>query len=405
LKHIYLFSRLSLDFFGMKSDQINMQARLGNCWSQIARFLPGRSDNSVKNRWYCALIQRQVQRQGRSSCSSRSSSHERADASPEAREVISSSSSPEPSGLFTFMRRGPFHGGLCLDTTTIEKSETLADKELQKKSVQRCHQTGIRACEEEGSGREDANTEADDYMEQKFVSMETVNVPLSDCDYLETRTCDSENKADNNLQLSRKRCRDGSPKIHHTTASSDSLEAAIGGGESNRFAEGPQRILPRRNLLRGISRVETPGSPGRHVRHGWLLRQLLSHDPASGGGSFLSSLNGNTTLPLSSFARNEWSLDPPASDSNEVESSGGGIGVMTGGGRVMWPGPLEDSAAWISWPAEESWIGGSAANLAVCNPAPGAPIAIAPDAAEYNLAEADLLLACPAQFFIPTRDD
>jgi len=31
------------------------QARIGNCWAQISRFLPGRSDNSVKNRWYSTL--------------------------------------------------------------------------------------------------------------------------------------------------------------------------------------------------------------------------------------------------------------------------------------------------------------------------------------------------------------
>jgi hypothetical protein len=35
---------------------IRLQRELGNSWSKIAKHLPGRNDNSVKNRWYCALI-------------------------------------------------------------------------------------------------------------------------------------------------------------------------------------------------------------------------------------------------------------------------------------------------------------------------------------------------------------
>jgi hypothetical protein len=40
---------------------IRLQAELGNCWSKIAKFLPGRNDNSVKNRWYCALLRQDAQ--------------------------------------------------------------------------------------------------------------------------------------------------------------------------------------------------------------------------------------------------------------------------------------------------------------------------------------------------------
>jgi len=37
---------------------IEARARLGNRWAQIARMLPGRSDNDVKNRWYASLRKR-----------------------------------------------------------------------------------------------------------------------------------------------------------------------------------------------------------------------------------------------------------------------------------------------------------------------------------------------------------
>ena len=39
---------------------IQCQSKLGNSWTKIATYLPGRSENDVKNRWYSASIKRQI---------------------------------------------------------------------------------------------------------------------------------------------------------------------------------------------------------------------------------------------------------------------------------------------------------------------------------------------------------
>jgi hypothetical protein len=40
---------------------LDRQRELGNRWALIARHLPGRSTNAIKNRWYSGLRSQQIQ--------------------------------------------------------------------------------------------------------------------------------------------------------------------------------------------------------------------------------------------------------------------------------------------------------------------------------------------------------
>ncbi|RLN74318.1 hypothetical protein BBJ28_00019791 [Nothophytophthora sp. Chile5] len=43
---------------------VDLQRRLGNTWSRIAKHLPGRTDNSVKNRWHSARLKLRSHQEG-----------------------------------------------------------------------------------------------------------------------------------------------------------------------------------------------------------------------------------------------------------------------------------------------------------------------------------------------------
>ena len=404
---------------------LNRQARLGNCWSRIARLLPGRSDNAVKNRWYCALMQR---RSCRGSLSP-ASAYSRGAACPDTGETLSSSSSPEPGGLLC-SEYGAFLEGECRDIppsmdedsgsdfcrlSPIGNSRGVCDhfSSLGQGST-RGVSNGSRPCTNDiASGIHGAAT--------------TTPPPLGFGD--SACACNEPlNGRDALGRAERKRARVDPPRLESTVACLVPAEdAAVPGSIRRGSVAVADGVRPRRNWARRLSHVETPASLTRHVRHSWLLRRLLSDSYAA----LSQSLNSGTSAALPArrnFAesvKSEGRADTPGGhrdttrkrderrvdtseeglntpvedwlDSAAVDISGGG----GGGGRLMWPAPMEDSSAWTTWAAEEGCLADSGPNLVAVpstDSAAEAKPVVEPPAEE-------LLLSCPAQFLVSLPED
>uniref|UniRef100_A0A7S0MMI0 Uncharacterized protein n=1 Tax=Cryptomonas curvata TaxID=233186 RepID=A0A7S0MMI0_9CRYP len=408
-----------------EEDQIifDEQSRLGNCWSRIARLLPGRSDNAVKNRWYCALMQRRSRRGSLSPAPADS----RGATCPDTGETLSSSSSPEPDGMLC-CDYGAFLQSECRDNPPSMYEDTGSDF---------CKQSPIGdipirgVCAHFSSlGEESTHGVADesrlpctnDIASGTHGAATTTPPPLdfgdSACackELLNVRDVGTLGRAE------RKRAREDPAGLESATACLESAEdAAVPGSIRRGSVAVADGVHPRGNWARRLSRVETPASLSRHVRHSWLLRRLLSDSYAALSQSLDSGVSAATPARrnFAECLRSEELVDAPGGhrdtqgelvhgSERRVDASEEGLNAPVedwlesaaedisggggSGGRLMWPTSMEDSSiAWTTWAAEEGCLADSGPNLSAV--AEGEPVA--------EPAAEELLLSCPAQFLV-----
>ena len=391
-----------LSVYWLRTELFVRQARLGNSWSRIARLLPGRSGNAVKNRWYSALVQRLV----RKSAVSLNPLDKLVNAPSEASKIVSLSCSPEPGKISS---KWTSFGNLCTDSpsscdsaggpTDFSDRPSLTSEDGAGPFIEDCTYEPFAGPEDDSvlghSDHEDCGNFCDALpgSVDALVTAELEAHPGKDSvGSIEVRAL---------MPRDRKRMREHGIRPNDCAAAAKMEEEQTSSSGADNFwnaaADHSRSSRPRRNSGRGVSRVESPESPGRHARHRWLLRRLFFPDetalPPAPASVSAAEHRDSTDMKQTCESERDGRIGAPAVGAIAVSSTA----------QSAWATSIEDPAGWVSWPSEEGWLGeGPGGATSTEDARPGVEAA---EQAEVSLADADLLLSCPAQYLVPLPEE